>query len=770
MVADGPDSLARLLKRLSSGDTDFDSLPRPRMLLAVLKHKEIETGSQFLARTDSALGISELQDDMQEAAFANGWRIGFPMTLVPSLRMAVMDMRLSLVFADKACRRPILFTAPHALHLKREGYPTHKPEAYTAIFAKHFAHSVDGAFLTWADPERERSRARARKGEEPDPTNQDPNFTHRDYLHDSPWTRNLYEVREIFQSAMSKSCLHVDLHGCKDPSPEGGSHLVVGLRAMALKFGAANEELKAWRSDLHKLLSTALRGVSVNVNPEKQLTGALDGDYCTLTQQSLTVHGGSWTHAVQVEMSFQLRATLWKDESDHGLRFLLAQAIYLAWAISTHQADEKLLDRALKFFDKCGEFYSIWPNALASGKSSSPQKCSKSAKSKLKLDEAEDADDNDEDLQEDTFKGDKGHTANNEATPSPLNEPFESVKYRFLYLAHALTNDLLVPTDRYPNLARNRPSEASSIKSEERSAGNAVDEKFETRWTSLYEDDQWFIVDLGSPYDLWRVEVCWEHAHPQSYDVCGSLDGKSWSTFVEGERGREGWACTSLPVNSKARWVKLAMHKRATAFGNSIWQLRVHERRRQDKVFSPPSRAAKQEALGEADCPLVAKSRAMGVERISDLREWLKTDCDTAGHPLAKKKAPRDQFHLAGTFNGWRNAEAMQWDGHRFYAFVTVSEEGWESFQIWLDGKSDSSIHPNIADAHPYTKHAIMGPDSKGHGLNWTIGIAPSSKDPATRPANPGECYKVTVVADDTVRPARALSVKWELHSQKGTK
>jgi len=124
------------------------------------------------------------------------------------------------------------------------------------------------------------------------------------------------------------------------------------------------------------------------------------------------------------------------------------------------------------------------------------------------------------------------------------------------------------------DLALGRVAEASSSKSAERAAGNAVDGDPNTRWTSVYADEQWLSVDLGETRALAVVKIRWERAHARNYLVQGSVDGADWETFAS-ESGREGWVVTTLPEGAKARWVRMYGQQRATEFGFSIWEMKV---------------------------------------------------------------------------------------------------------------------------------------------------------------------------------------------------
>jgi len=67
--------------------------------------------------------------------------------------------------------------------------------------------------------------------------------------------------------------------------------------------------------------------------------------------------------------------------------------------------------------------------------------------------------------------------------------------------------------------------------------------------------------------------------------------------------------------------------------------------------------------------------------------------------------------------------------GARSWEFdVKIGVNGWESFQILMDGSWERCLYPDKKDAHPYAEHKVSGPDDDGAGKNWTIGFMPEDK------------------------------------------
>jgi len=112
------------------------------------------------------------------------------------------------------------------------------------------------------------------------------------------------------------------------------------------------------------------------------------------------------------------------------------------------------------------------------------------------------------------------------------------------------------------------------------------------------------------------------------------------------------------------------------------------------------------------------------------------------------------KYCIAGTWGNW-TANDMAWDekGRCFSYTVRLGLNGWESFQILVDGDYKQCIHPDCGDATPHDEHGIAGPDSDGHGKNWTIGR--HRLDLGSR----GSRFEVKLHVDED---GKAKSITWE--------
>jgi len=380
---------------------------KKRALINFIYDAGISSPSAFLRSTDArAENRKQIKRMLVSSAHKNGWECSDPLAekLIDALQMMVHDSRTKVkVFPDmkKQMPSPILFTAPHSILLRREGHSDHKPERKTWELANYFAQAenLNAICLCWTPVEKQRVKEWRSVTDEPDDTNMDPNFTDVNELRVSPWTRKLREVRARYTKR--RPCLHVDMHGCRDPVPGSGagSDIVVGLRAM--ERAGRSKEVDTLREMLELVFKYVLRDQSVNVRPQKDLTGALDDRWMTLTQQSLCLDGGSWTHSVQIEMSLSVRRRL---SGSKPLATSVVQSIRLAWLITcskfpkTRGYHELTKDEVEAWIQQCDHYYEVIKPRMEKkengksnvGKGTVPEK------SKRKTEEEDDSDNGDD--------------------------------------------------------------------------------------------------------------------------------------------------------------------------------------------------------------------------------------------------------------------------------------------------------------------------------------------------------------------------------------
>ncbi|MFW5784811.1 MAG: discoidin domain-containing protein [Chitinispirillaceae bacterium] len=127
------------------------------------------------------------------------------------------------------------------------------------------------------------------------------------------------------------------------------------------------------------------------------------------------------------------------------------------------------------------------------------------------------------------------------------------------------------------DLARGKTASASSVEGSFTAdkAVNGVTSGNENRWSSDFNDDEWFQVDLGESFQIDKVIIVWEAAFGKQYKIQVSENGDSWSDIVEVTNGTGGTdQHTFDPVSG--RYVRMQGIERGYEWGGySIFSFQV---------------------------------------------------------------------------------------------------------------------------------------------------------------------------------------------------
>ncbi|WP_328540777.1 discoidin domain-containing protein [Streptomyces sp. NBC_00344] len=129
------------------------------------------------------------------------------------------------------------------------------------------------------------------------------------------------------------------------------------------------------------------------------------------------------------------------------------------------------------------------------------------------------------------------------------------------------------------NVALGRPTTASSYQTDPTggcpcTAAMATDGKNDTRWASDWSDPQSIQVDLGSQKAIHQIQLIWDPAYGKSYEVQVSDDGTNWRSVYSTTSGNGD--VDSIDVSATARYVKLNLTARGTAWGYSLYEFGVY--------------------------------------------------------------------------------------------------------------------------------------------------------------------------------------------------
>jgi hypothetical protein len=128
------------------------------------------------------------------------------------------------------------------------------------------------------------------------------------------------------------------------------------------------------------------------------------------------------------------------------------------------------------------------------------------------------------------------------------------------------------------NVARGRPTTASTHQATGDGGpftpGRATDGSFTSRWASEWADPQWLQVDLGQATAIRHVQLGWETAYARAYQVQTSLNGTDWTSAHTTTTGDGGF--DEIALDTSARYVRLNLTQRGTAYGYSLWEFGVY--------------------------------------------------------------------------------------------------------------------------------------------------------------------------------------------------
>ncbi|QDU32768.1 F5/8 type C domain protein [Poriferisphaera corsica] len=117
-------------------------------------------------------------------------------------------------------------------------------------------------------------------------------------------------------------------------------------------------------------------------------------------------------------------------------------------------------------------------------------------------------------------------------------------------------------------------TEASSTQVGENPSGVAVDGDMSTRWGSGFSDNQWLMIDLGEPTEIYGFVIFWEAAYATNYKIEVSVDKKNWEMAYETTKGDGNGDYVYIKPRT-GRYCRITGVKRATGWGISIWEVMV---------------------------------------------------------------------------------------------------------------------------------------------------------------------------------------------------
>ncbi|WP_405060027.1 discoidin domain-containing protein [Kribbella sp. NBC_01505] len=130
-----------------------------------------------------------------------------------------------------------------------------------------------------------------------------------------------------------------------------------------------------------------------------------------------------------------------------------------------------------------------------------------------------------------------------------------------------------VPAQAATLLSQGRPATASTSEGAGTAPAAAVDGDANTRWSSVWADNQWLQVDLGATATVEQVVLQWEAAYATGYRIEVSANGQQWNPIHSTTTGQGG--TETLNVSGSGRYVRMFATTRANGYGVSLFEFKV---------------------------------------------------------------------------------------------------------------------------------------------------------------------------------------------------
>ncbi len=128
----------------------------------------------------------------------------------------------------------------------------------------------------------------------------------------------------------------------------------------------------------------------------------------------------------------------------------------------------------------------------------------------------------------------------------------------------------------YNNLALDKKVTVHSCESDNLREAYLIDGNTATRWASCYEDNAFFLIDLGKSEKFSYIKINWESAYGKEYTISVSDDNANWVPIIDEKNGSSGDMDYSFQEVS-ARYLKWQGIKRGTEYGYSIFEFGVYK-------------------------------------------------------------------------------------------------------------------------------------------------------------------------------------------------
>ncbi|MDP4209147.1 MAG: glycoside hydrolase family 3 C-terminal domain-containing protein [Bacteroidota bacterium] len=126
------------------------------------------------------------------------------------------------------------------------------------------------------------------------------------------------------------------------------------------------------------------------------------------------------------------------------------------------------------------------------------------------------------------------------------------------------------------DLAFKKPTSASSSEKISTYPQAAVDgDDANTRWSSSYNNNQWWQVDLLHQVTPSSISIIWQTAYAKKFNVQISADGTTWNTYATNDAFTGGTSTLANINTVTGRYVRVNCVERQTTYGSSFFSFKL---------------------------------------------------------------------------------------------------------------------------------------------------------------------------------------------------
>jgi len=126
------------------------------------------------------------------------------------------------------------------------------------------------------------------------------------------------------------------------------------------------------------------------------------------------------------------------------------------------------------------------------------------------------------------------------------------------------------------DLAFMKPTTCSGVESGFTNSDMAVDGISSTRWSSSFQDNQWWLVDLQHQVLPGSIIIVWEAAYAKMFNVQISTDNFTWQPLYTDNAFAGGTSSISNISSLSGRFIKVNCVQRASVYGSSFYTFNLN--------------------------------------------------------------------------------------------------------------------------------------------------------------------------------------------------